>query len=559
MSSYGDDFSAKDIVCTDIRVKGEIDWTGADFKPPLSGSGGEIPTWGATLQAGSDANRIPLLNVSQINFGSGLAILNDDSIRGVKNITMDPLDGTLTTLQLNAASMKLGGDIECEPGNFTEFKGSVSSLSNSKTEFTNCDFRSATNQFPTSIDDDTLSDVLGRGNSAGSTNVDMNGQDILNVEKVDFKETDATEIRGDATNKTPCFNLDLSSATNTFPGAGPSTDTLADVMGRGNSAGTTDLDMNNQSVINANAVQCVGMAASGISTLAVANITNALTITGTGAVTDAYLNIDASTGRTATLEFTGTGGQTEFTTFIEGDDVELTPGSGVPTRTKCTNLDLTDSSNLFGNAEDSTNWGGVWDQVGTNSAFVMVDEDDITGWRFFQPMNEDGNVLPGTEPFYVITAPTTNPNHANQVVDITFTVTEYGYGRIYVGLFSSSDNGSTRGLMDNAFRLMYPIVALGGMNVARNRMTGTVTQRIYVGGFPTDGTTLRIYPVLRCEDHGDEEGNQGRLEIQIGGLPEDADAAGTLDPRHGQVIIKGQPVPTAWRTFITNSASPSSA
>ena len=350
MSSYGDDLFSKNVVCDKIKINKIIDWEDAEFEPPLSGGG--IPTLATVLNAGNDANFKNVVNVGGITMQTGNTLAEDGKITGATEVATNVLTTTTGNIILTKTN-----DIEMTPNAGTSFTGSVAPLSGNKTEFTNCDFSSSTNVFPTSIDDDTLSDVMGRGNSAGSNNLDMNGQNIENAnsigafnvtantkvvtDSVDFEARTGTTLKGStaANDKTVCTNLDLSSATNVFPSS-VDDDTLEDVLGRGNSAGTHNIDMNSQSITNANAVDCVGLGATVVSSQTVN--ARAFQATAVAPQTQATLNLNVgSATHTADIEFSGFAGAGQ-TTFIKGDST-LTNGTAV--LTKCTHLDLSDTSN----------------------------------------------------------------------------------------------------------------------------------------------------------------------------------------------------------------------
>jgi len=350
MSSYGDDLYSKKVVCDTIKIKKIIDVTDAEFKPPLSGGG--VPTLNGVLNAGNDANFKNIVNVGGITMQTGNTLAEDGKITGATEVATNVLTTTTGNIILTKTN-----DIEMTPNAGTSFTGSVAPLSGNKTEFTNCDFSSSTNVFPTNIEDDTLSDVMGRGNSAGSNNLNMNGQNIENAtsigafnvtantkvvtDSVDFEARTGTTLKGStaANDKTVCTNLDLTSATNVFPSS-VDDDTLEDVLGRGNSAGTHNIDMNSQSITNANGVDCVGLGATVITSQTVN--ARAFQATAVAPQTQATINLNVSSAtHTADLEFNGFTGAGQ-TTFIKGDNTQT---GGVAVLTKCTHLDLSDTSN----------------------------------------------------------------------------------------------------------------------------------------------------------------------------------------------------------------------
>jgi len=346
MSSFGENLR-----CKDIRVTGKIDWTNADFVPPLSTDPVDIPTLAAVCEAGSDANGEAITGVSQLVMGTNTgAILNDKSISGVSHLYSGA--GTFTTT--NTALLNLGGDIECETGNATTFKGSVSG-GGAKTAFTNCDFSDATNVQAT-VASDTLAEVLTAGNTA-NTNILMAGNNIsgggnytahslsavntgndaqltvrassghlgyLNLYGIagvpadTFISGDTTTDANGAVKKTICTNLNLSNSTNVFPAL--ETATLATVLNNGNTASKE-------------------IAMAGF------NVSNAGTVTTNTLNSTFEIKVAAQTGQLAGVNIVGDAGSADVDTFINGD--LTTNAAGAVKNTKCKNLDLTDATNVF--------------------------------------------------------------------------------------------------------------------------------------------------------------------------------------------------------------------
>jgi hypothetical protein len=395
----------------------------------------------------------------------------------------------------------------------------------------------------------------------GDASLNITNSDASTTAKIDFTgvagSTQDTFIEGDSSitggnpKLTRCTYLDLTDPTNSFPSvvAGD----LAATLALGNNAGSTGIDMNNQAISNALSVGATAIQAVQASITSLGS--PAITVNGTTAPFSGLLNMNASTGGTSKIDFTGATNAPQDT-FLEGDNRLV---SGAPVRTKCTYLDLTDSTNLFTpNDNEIYEWGGVWLNPraqkfggGTNPyVYIASYEDRFPGWRLFQAMSNGTpdfsepryQYAADNKPFYVKTAPTTIPAHSTQIVELTFPVWYEGYGRIYMGLYYSLDNdAATKVFLPNSGRLFEPRHGAGG--VRDNRVTGYKTMQWVVSGFPTDGTVWRIFPCLRTDDSYE----LGALEIIIGnGTPESSSLTGV---QHGQLIMRGYPRPASWYEF----------
>lgn len=491
MTSYGSYFSASTVDAKDVHSSGTIYWQ--NFSPALSGDGG-IPTLSAVLEAGDDANEQPLLNVGKITLN--------------QNASDPTVDATIS----NCAGLDFGSQAS------STITGSTAA--NDKTVCSNLDLRDASNLFPSSIDDDNLSDVLTRGN-------DADGLQITNVGLFD------------------CSNAQVGTA---------------GTPGQLSVVGTLN-------------------ASSG-------NIP--------------YINVNSTTGQpNAKLDFTGLaeGGQT---TEIEGDD--STTG-GVPNRTKCSYLDLTDSTNLHPPpTEERYEWGSVWTNAKTifpappyadgsttqiptidlvRFDFNTIDLARTPQWRFFAPQSDsDRQIDPDDHmelhegqyignrgganstawpfAFYATTASTTVASHASQVVEFHFPATFYGYGRIYMCLaVQAPPYSSDPQIHQQTFRL---VMEHEGSALATNpRLNGPIQMKWYCKDmFPTDGTQWRVYPMCRVDDAR----HYGRLQINIGnGQPLDGNNPGdppeftpdNTNAQNGQLILRGYPLPATFSEFANPS------
>ena len=248
-------------------------------------------------------------------------------------------------------------------------------------------------------------------------------------------------------------------------------------------------------------------------------------------------------------------------TRIEGDD---TTTLGKPNMTTCTFLDLSSTTNLLQQATEAYEWMSVW----TNASTVFPPP---TGWRPYTAPQIDpddkmslyeGEYIHGANnaavwpyAFYGTTAATTIATHASQIIEFTFTSAEKGYGRIYCSLaiqYSPFDTEPT--VLENTFRLM---MEHEGAALSTNpRINGPTTMKWYIPNtFPTDGTQVRIFPMIRTDD---AETTEGRLIIRIGngqplyggdpGNPPDFTPVDT-NAQQSQLLLRGYPLPSQFLSF----------
>jgi len=200
MTSYGDHLYTKNIYSSDT-----IHWK--NFDPPLASEGGDIPTLAAVLEASNpdgDADGHVITNLGNLTMkGDGNIANSDGKITGAAEVDTQHLVTTSATclevqigdeLSLGTAGAS-GGTIAF---NSLASQGACSIAGPSSTNqcvVTNCDFTSTSNTFPSSIDDDTLGDVMTRGNTA-STNLDMNTHNITGANAISGNNLTATGTTG---------------------------------------------------------------------------------------------------------------------------------------------------------------------------------------------------------------------------------------------------------------------------------------------------------------------------------------------------------------------------
>ena len=311
-------------------------------------------------------------------------------------------------------------------------------------------------------------------------------------------------------------------------------------------------------------------------------------------ITEAQMRLITSIGvfitTTVVLKLTANLGLTR----IEGDD---TTTLGKPNMTTCTFLDLSSTTNLLQPANESYEWMTVWTNASTvfppptgwrpytapqipliNLVYFdfWSDRDSTKGWRYFAPQSDsdrqidpddkmelhEGEYIHGANnaavwpyAFYGTTAATTTAVSSSQVVEFTFTSAQYGYGRIYAALaIQYSPFNTEPTVLENTFRLM---MEHEGTALATNpRISGPTTMKWYIPNtFPTDGTQVRIFPMIRTDD---AETQEGRLVIRIGngqplygqnpGEPPDFTPVDT-NAQQSQLILRGYPVPSQFVSF----------
>jgi len=372
---------------------------------------------------------------------------------------------------------------------------------------------------PAPPETNTLADVLANGNSVGLNDINMNSQDINNCQDVNANVVATTTLS--AVNAT-LGNINWTTFTPPLSSLGYGG--LTQVLQVNDDAGGNN--MTNVGQIDALTGDFTGLASTQ------ASIT-ALTCPGAD-MKD--VNLNATVGGTATLDFTGVNAAVD--TFIQGE-----PNN----KTVCRNLDLSSLTNVFPADSDPGfyRWMGVWDRTNTatEGIHMHVETDKQSGYRYFQETEQDSPwaYTQGSAPFYADFQPTTNPVHSRQHVKLSYFVNQYGRGRIYVCLYISTDGGQTRHIMSGSERLVVPQEVVGGVGAANEKRIGQYQVSMVIDGFPTDGNqTTRIYPAIRTQDSSD----QGRLVILVGGRPEDNYG---LSGRNAQVILTGEPVPRTFR------------
>ncbi len=318
-------------------------------------------------------------------------------------------------------------------------------------------------------------------------------------------------------------------------------------------------------------------------------------IAGQGVVATSGLVQAGAVVRAPVIDVSATPDAPEITVGLDG---EFTGSIRADNTGRCTftNCDFRDTSNLFTSSTQETyEWTSCWTNAVTNFppptgwkpypapqippinlVVFDFDQDRNKGWRYFAPQSDSDcqidpddkmglnegeyiHALDNTEAwkyaFYGLTAPTTIPAHASQIVEFQFPVTQYGYGRIYMGLaYQPPPYTAFPLILLESFRL---VMEHEGSALSTNpRLNGPITMRWYLQDLlPTNGTQWRLYPMVRTDD---TETTEGRMLIKIGngqplngcnpGDPPIFDPADT-NSQQGQLIMRGYPVPLTHLSF----------
>ena len=367
-----------------------------------------------------------------------------------------------------------------------------------------------------------LSQVLGAGDDAGT-------QYIINCGKVTFQkqaEDTQSEIIGEADPKTKCTNLDLTDPSNSFPGAVAGD--LAATLALGNSAGTNDIEMNNQSILNANAIGAEAVGATQVASTTVnckaCTVAGSTTIGGSG-----ILNLNnASATTNVKIDFTGyTGPGALVDTFIEGDTSQI---NGQAKRTKCTYLDLTDGTNLIPIDAVDYRWGLFYAPL--NTAFKR-DFDDVF-------------VVFGEQIYFDWSS--SIAEHSSCFFDIQFYVDEYGYGDAQLGWFwQPSDLSTGRVQYPNSLQLIQPNESATAFRDVRK--TGTYRVITLLNNLPTTGVSYRFWPAIKTNE-GNDDASTGRLIVKAKAY---STAITDEDNRGAPIIIEVKPRPPTSRFRIVTT------
>ncbi len=489
MTSFGDDLYCKEITAQTINWK--------DFNPPLESEG--ISTLASVLEAGNDANNEEIVNVGKIVMAADAGnLLNDASITGASTVSAQTVTSTfVTALEATVGDDLALGTSGASGGTITfnaEASAGACSITGpavtNRCVVTNCDFTSASNTFPSSIDDDTIEDVLARGS-------DANGENLTNANAIQGATITATGTTGFEGQIAATRQVTVPILQITQPYSGQPAASGIEF----NSGITTETSIR------------------GVST---ANRTK-------------LLNCDLSS--TTNLQASPTEERYEWGGYWRAPStLLLSNGAGAGTVDQV----------FMGNYQDDfTGWRYFRPCSDGEDQITPTEDSNGDSYDKFEyiPYTSTDNPLLA---FFVLTAPTTIAEHNAQIVTINFPITRYGYGRIYLGLYYVPDAtpSATPVFIDQSFRLLTENIAQPG--VADLRKGGEISFTWVLRGipdYPVDGSQWRLYPVLRTDDS--EE--YGALEIRIGNAqPEDSQITGS---RNGQLSMYGRPFPQTYEVY----------
>ena len=498
---------------------------------------GEFLAWSSALGrwtniTGTPAKSPTLSDVLAVGNSAGTTgiDMNGQSIGGVQQITSTV--GAITTLAGTTATYATG--------NFTDV-----AVSNAVTVDT---LNYTTLNPPIAIPPtEGLPDTLATNNSAGTNDINMNNQNITNCTTLE-----CINIGGDPTGAITAFGtiagVDIQCSTFTATTTAtvgtlnyttlnppiPGAEGLADTLLVSNSAGATDINLNNNDILNGGTLNATAVAAGAIQSVQ-ASITGALsavaaTINGSAAPNTGILNMNALTGGTCKLDFTGVAG-TGIDTEIEGDDT--LDGSGNVKRTMCRYLDLTDPTNRIPIDAQDYRWG-----------LLYAPNEPIA--RDFN----DTELNFGEDVYFDWTS--TISDHSRCIFELQFYVDEYGYGDYQLEWqYQRSDgSGPARQAYPSTRQLIQPSE---NATVFRDvRKTGTYRVATILNSLPTDGFSYRFWPYIISNISGGDA-SSGRMLVRIANYN---NTISTVNTRGSPLIIEARPAPPTTRFRIVQGAAP---
>jgi len=390
-----------------------------------------------------------------------------------------------------------------------------------------------------------LPDTLATNNSAGANDINMNNQNITNCTTLE-----CVNIGGDPSGAITAFGtiagVDIECETFTATTTAtvgtlnyttlnppiPGAEGLADTLLVSNSAGSTDIDLNNQDILNGGTLNSVAVetnvinaAAAGINFLS----GSTLSLDGTATPLTGQLNLNASTGGTFKVDFTGVSGA-GIDTEIEGDDT--LDGNGNLKRTMCRYLDLTDPTNKIPIDVQDYRWG-----------LLYAPNEAIT--RDFN----DSELSFGTDVYFDWTS--TISDHSRCIFEIQFYADEYGYGDYQLEWWYRRSDGSGPALQayPSTRQLIQPNESATAFRDVRK--TGTYRVATVLNNLPTDGFSYRFYPYIISNVSGGDA-SSGRMIVRIANYN---NTISNINTRGAPLIIEARPAPPTTRFRIVQGAS----
>ena len=488
MTNFGQNIHCKtlsasnEIKTNDLYSTGEIHWT--SFDPPIIGGG--IGGLAATLNVSNDANTLNIVDVKDL---------------GVLGLT--------TTDGLQVREALVTGDLELQVA--TTFNAPGTSTFNT-IHATNVEElkKLSLESGGAAVADHSILEFISPAGTLGF-------QTFINGD---------TRVELGAAVGTKCSNLvmencNFDSATNTFP-ASIDDDTLESVMDRGNTANVA-LNMNTNNILAAGVISTVSLNST---SQIVGNVVlcKSIAVLSDATVTSGEINYNVGTGgQEIECKFSGNSGNTFQDTKLTGDG-RLNAG-GQPVRTKVTNMDLSDQSNIFQTTDRELYEWGAYIQPSTYQEVLQLTSSPL---QIF-----------GTD-VYAFTAATTNPDHARQKISVGFNVVEYGWENINIGLRITDENGTNPA--DYTSRSFVTLVDGKGVQLTSRQKVGFCTMDFFIEDSRFhDGARHRIYPYLITAAF---TADPGKVRIAWGpGIDHNGSQALAI----GAVIINGGPCPSEFR------------
>ena len=503
--------NAVDVNISNLQAGEFLTWSAAQNRwVNISGTPGKSPTLGDVLAVGNSA-------------GANGIDMNSQSIGAVNQITA----------AVGAISTLAGSSATYTTGNFTDVNATGTATVGT------LNYTTLNPPIPTPPPE-SLANTLAVGNSAGTNDINMNNQDVTNCNTLE-----CVNIGGDPTGAITAFGtiagVDIECATFTATTTAtvgtlnyttlnppiPGAEGLADTLLVSNSAGATDINLNNNDILNGNQGNFTLLSTTAIQAVE-ATITSlgapAISVNGSATPNTGILNMNASTGGYAKLDFTGVSGIAGIDTEIEGDDT--LDNLGNIKRTICRYLDLTDPTNRIPIDAVDYRWGLL---LAPNEPIVR-DFDNIA-------------LTFGTNVYFDWSS--TIGDHSSCIFEIQFYVDEYGYGDAQLEWWYSRADGSgpPPQAYPNTRQLIQPSE---GATVFRDvRKTGTYRVATVLNNLPTDGFSYRFQPYM-ITNISTGDASAGRIIIRIANYNNNTT---NVNLRGAPLIIEARPVPssTRWR------------
>jgi hypothetical protein len=573
MSSYGGSLN-----CNELHAD-KIYWK--DFVPPIAGGGGG-DTLATVLSNGNDANDDIITNLNKLEVGTVEVSAKVES----------PLVET-TSLEVGQCDVSVNAD--------------GLRMNGTKSTITNFDLTSATNEFPPALREDIEAVLIEGSNANGQSITGLLGinstNSTFNTSAIGTITTDSIEPL--TTNPGITAEIGKNNAFHAITSETLTANAKLEARAAENGAhlpktifySSSPVPTINGDLENGR-LRCTSIQVDNQYDSASPAVILSESVLNEGIIASSGLVQSQKIMRTPLFDCVDNtdGTKGEFQVVSGGKFTGTTTGSPPTGQCEFTNCDFRSSTNLFNSSpQEQYEWLSVWTNAITNFpppdgwkpyegsqippinlVVFDFDQDRNTGWRYFAPqsdsdcqidsddkmglnegdyINAPDNNLAWKYAFYGLTASTTIPSHASQVVEFQFPVVQYGYGRIYMGLsVQPPPYTSIPLILNSSFRL---VMEHEGAALSTNpRLNGPITMRWYLKDtFPVNGDQWRVYPMVRTDD---TETTSGRMLIKIGdgqplngcnpGDPPQFDPTNT-NAQQGQLLLRGYPVPQQFYEF----------